>query len=194
MKTLRVVSYVRMSSDKQEDSPDRQRAGINACANTKGYTLKKEYLDAGISGWAEDRPSFKQMMADAVAGKFDLILVDEDSRLSRQSPLEFMAKVAYPLQAAGVRVESAASGSLDWDDLGGQILAVVKADKAREEVRSLSRRVLGGMVQKAQAGMWLGAAPFGYKIHRVTHPDNTTKVIDRYLVPGDGAQIGRAHV
>jgi DNA invertase Pin-like site-specific DNA recombinase len=184
-----VVSYVRMSNDKQEDSPDRQRAAISAYAKARGYVVAREYFDAGISGWKDDRPSFNRMIADAKAKLFDVILLDEDGRISRFDPDEHIALVVYPLKEAGVSVESAKSGPMNWNDLGGQLITVVNANTNAEEVKKMSYRVLGGMVQKARAGMWQGAAPFGYKIHRVTDPDRPDRVTDRHLVPGDARHV-----
>src|SRR5262245_33121596 len=118
----RVVSYVRMSTADQADSPARQRAGIGAYARTRGYAITREYTDLGISGWKDDRPGFRQLLADATAGKFDIILVDEPSRLSRSDPLALIATTIYPLQQAGVSVEAVSTGPVAWDDLAGLIL------------------------------------------------------------------------
>ena len=189
MKTLRVVSYIRMSSDRQEDSPERQRAAVTAYAKSRGYALGAEYADMGISGWKDDRPQFKKLLVDAAAKKFDVILVDDSSRLSRQDPIANIATVVHPLRQAGVKLETAKDGPTNWDDLGGQILTMVKASQDNESVKDMSYRVLGGMVKKAQAGMWMGAAPFGYKVHRVTDPDRPDKVVDRFLVPGDPSHV-----
>ncbi len=188
-KPIRAVSYVRMSSDRQEDSPERQRAAISAYAKSREYAMNHEYSDMGISGWKDDRPDFNRMMTDAKAKKFDVILVDDSSRLSRQDPIANIATVVHPLRQAGVKLETAKDGPTNWDDLGGQILTMVKASQDNESVKDMSYRVLGGMVKKAQAGMWMGSAPFGYKVHRVTAPDNPTKVTDRYLVPGEPAHV-----
>lgn len=167
----RVVSYVRMSTADQADSPARQRTGIAQYARSRGYTVAKEYTDLGISGWKDDRPGFRQLLADATSGKIDVILVDEPSRLSRSDPIALIAQTIYPLQQAGVTVEAVATGAVAWNDLAGLILTVVHADKSSAEVKNLSRRVLGGMKQAAESGGWIGSTPLGYV--RVT--DGETK-------------------
>lgn len=158
----RVASYVRMSTDKQDDSPARQRDGIARYARSRGYSVQREYADLGVSGWKDDRPEFQRLLADAAAGLWDVILIDEPSRLSRSDPFAFVATVAYPLQRANVSVEAASTGAVGWNDLAGLILTVVNADKSSSEVKNLSRRVLGGMKNAAEAGGWIGSTPFGY--------------------------------
>lgn len=162
MKPLRVVTYIRMSTADQADSPARQRDGIAQYARSRGYTVAKEYSDLGVSGWKDDRPGFRDLLADAVAKKFDAILVDEPSRLSRSDPLELIAKTIYPLQQAGVVVEAVSTGAVAWNDLAGLILTVVHADRSSAEVKNLSRRVLGTLKLTAEAGEWVGSVPLGY--------------------------------
>jgi site-specific DNA recombinase len=182
MTAPRVVSYIRMSDDKQESSPERQREGIAKYAGSRGYAVAREYSDLGISGWRDDRPGFRQLLADAATGKFDVILVDEPSRLSRSDPFAFIALVAFPLQKAKVAVEAVSSGPMSWDDLAGIILTVVSADRSSTEVKSMSRRVLAGMVREARAGSWHGPAPFGYR--KVKGDDGVVR-----LVPGDPLHV-----
>ncbi len=169
MPAPRVCSYVRMSTADQADSPARQRDGIARYAANRGYVVSHEFSDLGISGWRDDRPGFRQLLAAAAAGQWDIILVDEPSRLSREDPLDMMALTIRPLREASVAVETVATGPMNWNDLGGMLITVVHADKSSAEVKALSRRVLGGMKQSAAAGAKVGSVPVGYVA--VTDPD-----------------------
>jgi hypothetical protein len=62
-----------------------------------------------------------RLLADAKVGKFDVILIDEPSRLSRTKPSRFIAEVVYPLENVQVSVEAVSTGRLCWDDIGGLI-------------------------------------------------------------------------
>ena len=54
--------------------------------------------------------AFQRLLRDAKAGQFDVIVTDEWSRLSRQDPVDFIAKVVKPLKdAPGKPVEDG-----DW--------------------------------------------------------------------------------
>src|SRR5262245_57490958 len=117
---VRAARYFRMSNDRQEDSIDRQRANVAPYAARKGYVVSDDttYTDEGIAGDEfEKRAGFQRLLRGAGAGRFDVILVDEISRLSRQKFTEFIAKVAHPLEEAGVTVDSVAEGPLGWDEV-----------------------------------------------------------------------------
>ena len=49
------VGYIRMSSDKQEASPQQQRKEIETYAAEHGYRIIDWYIDEGISGSRSDR-------------------------------------------------------------------------------------------------------------------------------------------
>lgn len=166
----RACVYVRMSTDKQEDSPERQRGQIDPHCQRKGYTVVRRYEDLGERGWSDDRPDFNRMLADARKGLFDVIVVDEMSRLSRSDPMAFMEHVALPLRKAGVAVDSVADGLAQWDDpndIFGYIMLGVRQHKSSQESSGLSRRVLSGYQKLAAKGqILLGRAPYGYRRER----------------------------
>ena len=68
-KALRACHYIRMSTTKQEDSPERQRSVVEPCIARWGYRPVPELVDPGISGLeASRRPAFQQLVRDAEAG------------------------------------------------------------------------------------------------------------------------------
>ena len=81
----RAVIYARYSSDKQrEESIDAQ---VRACKDyclRHHYLITKVYADEAKSGrdFAK-RDAYNQMMADAVEGKFDIIIFHKIDRNSR---------------------------------------------------------------------------------------------------------------
>src|SRR4051794_8073994 len=101
---VRVAVYIRMSTDDQAGSPERQRSLVLPYCQRKGYVVVDVYEDLGMRGWDDARPDFQRLMQDAKQKKFDIIVVDEQSRLCRDDPIEFAATVAYPLRGAGVAV------------------------------------------------------------------------------------------
>src|SRR5271157_2336406 len=120
MPPIRVAVYVRMSKDRQEDSPERQRGQIHPHCERQGYQVVDEYFDPGITGDEfVKRAQFQRLLRDAQAGKFDGIVVDHKDRISRQQPIDYIADVVRPLYHAGVWVEAVATGRLDWDSMAG---------------------------------------------------------------------------
>jgi DNA invertase Pin-like site-specific DNA recombinase len=74
-KSTVVVGYIRMSSDKQEQSPAQQRREIEKLAKRRGYRLLRIYEDHGITGDSlHQRPSLCEMLEDAQKRQFDVIL------------------------------------------------------------------------------------------------------------------------
>ena len=76
-KKTRVCAYARVSTDslKQADSFENQVSTYERTlkANPE-YEFVGIYADQGISGRSENRPEFQKMLADARAGKFDLVI------------------------------------------------------------------------------------------------------------------------
>src|SRR5262245_53581474 len=117
---VRAAAYYRMSTDKQEDSVERQQSSLVPYAARQAYNLVQDYKDEGLAGdLFERRPGFQKLLKDATAGKFSVIVVDELSRLSRQDPITMIAQVIHPLRAAGVRLDTASNGPIDYDSLVG---------------------------------------------------------------------------
>ena len=167
----------------------RGNAQIEAYAKKQGHTINELYIDKGIAGDDHSRAEFVRLLANAKAGKIDLILIDEPSRLSRSSPLQFIAEVIYPLEQKNVSIEAVSTGRLSWDDLGGLIMTVVYADRSRSEVRNMSRRVLDGMARSARNAWRNAGPPLGYVLREERDPVNPRKIISRRLIPGDAKQI-----
>jgi DNA invertase Pin-like site-specific DNA recombinase len=162
---IRCGIYTRKSTNRQEDSIERQLASVFPYCEKRGYVVIGEpYTDKGIAGDVFDkRPSFQRLLRDAKSGLFDVIVCDEWSRLSRQEPVDFIASVVKPLKDAGVTLDCVAEGPQRWDDLAQLILMTVKADKSQGESKTRSYRTLTGMAKHARDRRILGTAPYGYK-------------------------------
>lgn len=158
------VAYYRMSTLKQDDSIDRQRATVQAYAKRHGYVITAEYIDEGLAGdLVEERPAFQRLLKDSVAGKVNIILADALDRLSRLDIWE-AGVVYHPLRKAGVAVETVAQGRIDWDDFAGSIVAALHQQKGTAEAKELARRSLGGLLKAAAAGKSTGGKPaYGYR-------------------------------
>jgi DNA invertase Pin-like site-specific DNA recombinase len=178
-----------MSSPRQEDSIDRQRANITPYAARKGYVLTDQhtYTDEAIAGDEfEKRAGLQALLRDAAAGRFDVILCDEVSRLSRQDFTEFVALVAHPLKLAGVTLDTVSEGPLGWEEVADLPKLTVHQTTAAGESRKLSYRTLTGLAALATRGRLLGGArPFGYKVEyeTVSIPGKPPKVVPLRLVP-----------
>jgi DNA invertase Pin-like site-specific DNA recombinase len=183
-----------MSDDRQENSIDRQLSQVLPYCERKQYVVVGRYIDQGIAGDVfEQRGDFQRLLADARARLFDVIVCDEPSRLSREEPLGFIAKVAHPLKQSGVTIDTATDGPQGWDDLAQLILLTIRQDRAAGESRNLSRRVLAECARLAGAGQLLSSVPpYGYLIEyeRVDQEGHSPKLRPVRYVPDPR----RAHV
>lgn len=181
------VSYVRMSSDKQDASPGQQREAIAKLAEKHGFKLGREYFDGGISGDAtEKRTEFQRMIADAGKGGFKAILCWDQSRFGRFNSIEAGYWV-FPLVQAGVELVTVTEGRISWNDFTGRMMFAIQAEGKNAFLRDLARNVKRGQTNAAKRGEWMGMAPFGYRLdakHLVideTAAPVVRMVYDRYL-------------
>ena len=80
----RAAAYARVSTNKQSDtSIETQFEVIENFARNGGLKIYKKYSDKITASGAKERPEFSQMIADAFAKKFDLILVYKYDRFIR---------------------------------------------------------------------------------------------------------------
>jgi DNA invertase Pin-like site-specific DNA recombinase len=160
--TMRAVGYRRVSMREQVDgfSLDAQENNIRKYATERNWQVVQVYTDAGISAKKDSRrPQLLQLMSDAQAGKFDIVIVDKIDRFYRH--LSGLLNALDQLNEKGVSFVSVQErldfttpwGKLSLTMLG--MLAEIYIDNLRQETRK-------GKLQRARSGLWNGNAPFGY--------------------------------
>ncbi len=156
------VGYIRMSTDRQEHSPQRQRREIQQLADHEGYHIIKWYEDHGLTGTeSANRPEFQQLLRDAERRRFEAILLYEQSRFSREDIFDVVVHWRL-LREAGVEIVTCQRGRLRFDDLGGIITAIIDQHGAREESVKLASRVVSGQRLRASQGKRVGGIVFAY--------------------------------
>ncbi|MGE0105111.1 MAG: recombinase family protein [Blastocatellales bacterium] len=177
--SIPAATYIRMSSGKQELSPDQQRAEAKKLAAKHGCRIVREYFDSGISGnETMKRPEFLKLIRDAEKRKdFQVILCWDQDRFGRFDSIDAGEWIA-PLRRAGVRLITAAQGEINWNDFAGRIVYTVAQEGKHQFLRDLARNVCRGHLAGAKRGNNMGSIPFGYErvyfdssgnqVHRVT--------------------------
>lgn len=118
------------------------------------YKEVKRYVDEGITGTsAKKRKGFTQMIADAEAGKFDVILTREVSRFARNT--EEVLKYVRKLKKINVAVHFI-NDSIITDNPDGELRLTIMAAVAQDESRKLSERVKCGQAVSMQNGILYG--------------------------------------
>ena len=140
--TLRpAVGYIRMSTDKQEDSPARQRQDILVLSERLGYQIQRWYEDHGLTGTeSRNRQDLQKLLQDSRDGKLgQAVLLSEQSRMSREDIFDVMRTEAAG--DAGIPIVTRQRGTPSFDNLGGLLTAIV-ISTARGTIKPADRVVL----------------------------------------------------
>lgn len=161
-----VVIYLRMSSDDQQASIDRQRKEVAAYCKDKGYTVIREYVDEGKSASHERdlglRTEFSQMIADSKSGDFRLVVCWDASRFARLDPLDGAA-IKKILRDNGVSLDTAKEGLFDWSTSEGRWKDQGLTEVNAAYSRNLSKEAISGRLQLIHNNQWPnGGVPYGY--------------------------------
>lgn len=185
------ASYLRRSTDRQEQSLGDQRREIAAWAARSGYEIVAEYVDDAKSGTStKGRTAFQRMIRDAERGTFRAVVVWASDRFSR-ADLTTTEHFRYLLREAGVSLLSVTEDFLSRDGLEGDILRTIRQSQNRQYSISLSQNTLRGQLSAVLDSSDPGRMPpYGYD-REVYRPDGTVLYRLRFLEGGDRQQLDR---
>ena len=149
----RVAGYARVSTD-QDEQLTSYEAQVDYYT---GYIQDREdwifvgvYTDEGISATSTaKREGFKRMIADALAGKIDLIITKSVSRFARNT-VDSLITVRQ-LKEKGIEVFFEKENIYTLDSKG-ELLITIMSSLAQEESRSISENVTCGRRKRMQDG------------------------------------------
>jgi site-specific DNA recombinase len=155
--------YARYSSENQR--PESINDQISACrklAKQRMITISDDhvYSDQAQSGARSDRPALAALMAAAGSGEFDVVLVDDLSRLARDNHL--MLSIIAELSFEGIRVVSVADG-LDSDDEESTLAIQVRGIFNELQLCDLKKKTLRGQMGQKERGFFVGESTFDYR-------------------------------
>ena len=149
----RVAGYARVSTDldEQQNSYEAQvDFYTNHIKSNGAWEFVEVYTDEGISATTTaKREGFKQMIADALDGKIDLILTKSVSRFARNT-VDSLTTVRQ-LKEKGVEVYFEKENIYTLDSKG-ELLITIMSSLAQEESRSISENVTWGQRKRMQDG------------------------------------------
>jgi site-specific DNA recombinase len=189
---MKTAIYIRVSTSRQEASPEDQRRACVKLIASRGWELAGEYRDLGITGTrgGDVRPGFAKLVADAVAGRFDAIVTWDRARLSRQDAYEYAAAV-LPLRNAGIHVESVVDGVEQWDSMSGRVVGLVGQESKHEYAVAVARDSTRTITTKAERleGIPGFARPYGYR--RVVAVEGRRHRSTLEVIPEEAAVVRR---
>jgi site-specific DNA recombinase len=155
--------YARYSSENQRpESIDDQVSACRKLAKLQSLAVSDEhiYADQAQSGARSDRPALAALMTAARAAEFQVVLVDDLSRLARDNHL--MLSIIAELHFEGIRVISVADG-LDSTDEESTLAIQVRGIFNELQLRDLKKKTLRGQIGQKERGFFVGEKTFGYR-------------------------------
>jgi len=153
---VRVLAYVRVSSEEQADSRaglEAQRAAIQRECEKRGWEIVDVVEDAGYSAKDLRRPGVRGALEELERGGADALVVAKLDRLSR-SMLDFTSVMAKAQKEGWALV--ALDCAVDTTTPAGEAMAHVLATFAQFERRLIGERTREALAVKKRQGVRLG--------------------------------------
>ncbi len=160
---MKAAIYARYSSEGQREASIEDQ--VRECAEAivrRGYEVVAVFQDKALSGslGEEQRPGFQQMMEAAKSKTFDVLIVDDSSRLSRDT--SDALRTLKVLDFYGVKFIGRSDG-IDTTQNASRLLFGIKAAMSEEFLRDLAAKTHRGLEGRARKGYSAGGLPFGYR-------------------------------
>ncbi|GGG05518.1 recombinase family protein [Paenibacillus abyssi] len=190
---MKVVCYVRVSSDRQEEKelsiPTKLKA-IQQYCQQKQWIIVHEFIEKGQSAKTDDRPEFQKMIAMAKRSNrnFDAIIIDKFNRFSRKRDDHIFYKAL--LGQIGVKVISVTEQT-EENTPQNMLLESMLEIVSEYFNANLAAEVRKGMTQNAKKGYSNGGMPpYGYRTEYVALGNQKTKAV---WVPSPREEIDIVH-
>ncbi len=161
--TKRVGMYFRVSGKEQLQgySLDAQVRAIEAYCAQQRWEIVARYPEPARSARKDNeatRPAFKQLLADAEAGRFDVVVVHKLDRFARNRRVAFDA--FHQLGTSGVGFVSVAE-NMDYSTPAGQLMLTMLVGMAQFYSDNLAWEIKKGKGERKAQGLYNGLLPFG---------------------------------
>lgn len=160
---MRAVLYARYSTDKQrESSIEDQLRAARVRAEAEGWAIVATHADEGISGSTPValRPGGKALLADALAARFDVLVVEGLDRLSRE--IGEAEQLVKRLEHRGIRIIGT-SDAYDTEAKGRKVMRIARGlvnELYLDDLREKTHRGLAGQFDR---GFSAGGRTYGYR-------------------------------
>ena len=159
---MKAVGYIRVSSEmqvKQGHSLDMQRKLNPDYVQSKGWVLSDLLCETAQSGKLVDRPALQMLLARAMRGEFDVIVVTSFDRFYRN--LMHLLIALDQLRHHNVSFVSITE-DIDFTTPWGKVALAVLGSLAEIYCDRLSTETKRGKQGRVLKGLWNGTIPFGY--------------------------------
>lgn len=157
MAAKRACIYARFSSDRQSERSITDQAVLcRTFAERQGWQVVEVYSDAAVSGETiHGRTDFARMVADARAGKFELIVAEDIDRLARN--IADTMQLRDRMEFVGIEIHTVADGFVT------PMNAMLKGFTSAEFLKTHRLKVRRGAAGNIREGKHAGGLAYGYR-------------------------------
>ena len=195
MSKKRVRTLLRVSSKQQlhDDDIPIQRAEVQGYIDKHpDWVFDKEYIEGAVSAYknsAEDRELLQQILLDAKAHEFDVLLAYMSDRIGRKD--EYSAYVVQ-LNSMGIEVWTINDGQLKTEEHIDKLMNYIRFWQNEGESKKTSARVRDAQREMVKAGKFVGGkAPFGYRLVPSGEISNHGRLLKKLEIVEKDAEIVR---
>jgi DNA invertase Pin-like site-specific DNA recombinase/predicted nucleic acid-binding Zn-ribbon protein len=160
-----IAGYIRVSSDKQDTA--RQRESVEATAKRLGLRIDHLYEDSeghNARDMAHKRKEFQRMLSAVRAGQISTIIIDSQDRFGTRDSYQW-GHFINELREHGCSLLDAAGRNLTSADDATILTSTIGALTSTREQKEKARRCIGGQVEHAKKGHYVGGnPPFGLDV------------------------------
>lgn len=181
---MKTAIYARYSTDMQKDTSIEDQ--LRVCKmhyERENWKFIRAYSDSAKSGGSLMRTGIQELMQDAMTGLFDVIIVEDLDRISRDQ--EDIAAFYKRMEFADVKIYSLADGWITDIHVG---LKGTMSARFLKDVASKTHRGLRGRVEAGKSG---GGKAYGYDIKRTIKENGEIELEDREINPEQAQVINR---
>lgn len=160
---MRATLYARYSTDKQRETSiaDQLRGARDRCER-EGWPVVAMHADEGVSGATPValRKGGKLLLADALASRFDILVVEGLDRLSRE--IGEAEQLVKRLEHRGIRIIGTSDG-YDSQAKGRKVMRIARGlvnELYLDDLREKTHRGLAGQFDR---GYHVGGRSYGYR-------------------------------
>jgi site-specific DNA recombinase len=164
---MKAALYARYSTDQQRAaSIEDQFRNCRSRAAAEGWQITATFADQAMSGGDSNRPDYQAMLAAASRKQFDVLLVDDLSRLSRDQVES--ERVIRRLEFNGIRILAVTDGyDTQTQTATRKIQRGVKNLINEMRLDELREQIHRGMMGQAIKRYWCGGRPYGYRLRPI---------------------------
>jgi len=159
MKKHKCAIYARVSTAGKGQDVDLQLKDLRGYVQGRGWEIFREYVDNGISGRKDKRPSLDMLMNDARKKCFDAVLVWRFDRFARST--KHLVTALEEFKHLGIDFISYQE-NIDTSSPMGKAMFTIVSAIAELEADIIRERVIAGIANAKAKGVKLGRPSPGF--------------------------------